>query len=207
MARTMYYSKKYNELKANNEEAGGEGPVLTKVPTRQLAKMVPLLMLACLMVALVCVLLVPLMVGGAAPAASKEATSRAMQVESVAYTSPEHAMQVLNIQPTLPAALPEGYSVVASRVLNGNILEIEYGGKNTILLRCAVGSEDLSGADYDTLGYTLTETVGDITRGYAGVSEKKFSSAAWVNGEYTYAVVADGGMEAAALKQFAELVA
>ena len=190
---------------AENAVQGGakEGTIARQ---RTIKKVAPAILLVCLALAILTVLLVPLLVGGAAPAASRIVSSSVPEVAK-AYNSVEEAQQVLGFAPVVPASMPSEYTCTAVRVKEGNILEIEYSsGKNLVFFRTAEGSDDLS-ADTTEYYFTTTETLGNITRSYAGVADKKLSTAVWADNNRSYAVVAPDGIAAAQMRQIAESVA
>lgn len=231
MPKMVYYSKKYiekantaaiqaNEVKAAAQKAAaqkGAAPkkgstgefTAVKASPRRVTKAGPVLMISCLVVAILCVLLVPMLVGGAEPAEPAAAQSGIAPggQSAKAYDSPRAAMAELGIDAVLPENLPEDCLLTSCNVLDGSILEIGISyGKGGMLFRVAAGSDDLSFADYEQYPYTLTEEVDGITRGYAGVSEKKMNLAVWVNGDNSYALVAENGLDADQMKAIAESI-
>lgn len=191
MAKTVYYSKTNNRGSA------------VAAAQRSFKKMGLPLVLVGLALALAAVLLVPLMVGGATPTASGSSGLTAENV--VEMPGLKQAAAALGIEPKLPTALPEGYALTSCRVVNNQWMEAEItNSKQTFVLRITGGSADLSGQDYETTPYTAVETVGGISLGYAGVSEKKLSTAVWVDGDCSYALVAVSGAEAGLMRQMAE---
>lgn len=201
MPDSMYCSQRYTAQKPTPPKKAAQAKAARPASAN---KMVLLLLAACLVVAVLSVLLVPMLVGGTSPAASAARTAQS-QPNAIQYESPAAAAQVLGITPALPGALPEGYAVTASRVVEDTMLEVEItGGRNTLVFRAALGNQDLSGHDSTAFAYTATQEEGGIARGYAGVSEKKLNVAVWVQGDYTYALVCSGGMEAAMFHQIAE---
>lgn len=111
------------------------------------------------------------------------------------------------MQANFPLSVPEGTTLAAIRVVDASILELEYHvGKATVLFRTAQGNDDISGVSKE-YAYTSTEEVGGVTRGYAGVTEDILNMAVWASGDYSYAIVAEAGVSAAIMRQFAESVA
>lgn len=208
MARAVYYSKKYTQQYQDKQETGAVA--VPKVAVRHSVKMGPLVLIGCIALAVLAVLALPLMVGGAAPASSKAQAVAEVEEEQLnvaEYASAQEAMQVLGFVPAIPAELPEGYAISASRVVDGEVLELVFGqGKSSVVFRAAKGSDDLSGADHEAYAYTANETVDDVTRGYAGVSDKKLNLAVWTSGEYSYALVAEGGIAPEAMRAMAESI-
>lgn len=216
MAQMTYYSKKYSQK--NKEQTQAEPTQTTQMSAvaarsskntnRRMIKMGPMLLLSCLVLVLAVVLLLPMMVGGTAlSTVSKSAASASIKVQQFrSFDSTGQAMQAADVQVALPV-MPEGYVLTACRVTDTGVMELEFAeGKNIVLYRAANGSEDLSGLHYEDLSYSATESVDGVTRGYAGVSEKKLSSAVWVGNGYTYALVAPGGLEASLLRGMAESI-
>lgn len=204
MQKTVYYSKKYMNKR---DLTPAQEAAVARLAKRRQTRMGVLMIVVCLLVAVTMVLLVPMLVGGAPPSSSQvEAIVKAQNIAS--FATPSEARSFLGINAALPTALPEGYGVTGSRVVDGSVIEIELtDGKNGLLFRTAEGNDDLSGMDYEAFSYTATETVDDIARGYAGVSDKKLSMAVWAYGDYTYSLVTDGGgIDAAQLKLIAESV-
>lgn len=213
MAKTVYYSRKFEMETAAKPEAAAPVKVAAAKPAAKAKKAGPLLLAVCLAVAVMSVLLVPLLMGSTATAASRGSAAAAPQVQVVntarqAYETPQLAMQAAGLEVALPEALPEGVSMGGAYVVDGAMLEIElYAGRTLVLYRAAAGNEDLSGVAADAYTFTLNEEVDGITRGYAGASEKKLHTAIWTNGGNSYALVADAGIEAALMKELAQSIA
>lgn len=185
----------------------GEGTPKAGTVARQrtIKKVAPAILLVCLVLAILTVLLVPMLVGGAVPATSRVTSSSSAPAEEKSFSSTADAQQMLGYQVALPSYIPEGYNCAAVRVLEGNILELQYtAGKDTFFYRMAAGTEDLT-EDATEYAYSTTAS-GEITRVYAGVSEKKLNTAVWTNDNFAFAVVAPSGIPAAELKQIAESV-
>ncbi len=167
-----------------------------------------LILLMCIVVAVLIVLLVPLLVGGATPSASAAAVPTVEDVQRTAtsYTSVQKAADHLGFAPSLPAELPEGYTLQAVNVLDGTVLELTYSnGKQEVLYRTAPGSEDLS---WDTTEYafTVNEELDGVTRSYAGVAAQKLSVVVWAKGNDSYALVAPAGLSSEEMHLLAEHV-
>lgn len=209
MPRTVYYSKKYTQQHTAKMSAIEPAAEVNAAPQKGLGKLVPLIMLGCLVLALLSVLVIPPLVAGAAGSQTPAvATPQNQLAEVVEYAGMQQAAQAVSEDICLPATLPEGYEVTASRVVNGEMLELVITkGRETLVFRAAPGSEDLSEVDYETSAYTLNEEVNGITRGYAGVSDKKLTAAVWIDDGYSYALVADGGMDAQEMRTLAESIA
>lgn len=203
MPKAVYYSKKYT--------ASAAAAAAPAASSRKGAKLGAAALLACCLIALLSVLVVPEFVSGATPedvASARAASSLAQEVQAVqSYGSVAEAMEAAGLRVALPASQPEGYLLTDARVVDGKMLELQYlFGRQEILFRVAQGKDDLSGADLTTFAYTATETVDEVTRSYAGASEKKYSLAVWANKGYSFAIVANSDLEPAALVAMAESV-
>ncbi len=200
--KTIYYSKKY----MSKNDANGQATVVAKPARRKMSRMGILMLVVGMVAALAMVLLAPLLVDGAPPAANAAMpASRAQHI--MVFSSPRDALDYLGAKAALPGTLPEGYGVAASRVVDGTVLELEItNGSNQLVFCAAEGSDDLSGQDYEEYTYTATETTDGIARGYAGVSAQKLSMAVWANEGYAYAIVAEDGIDAAQMRDLAESV-
>lgn len=167
------------------------------------------MLVSCLVLALMAVLLVPLLVGGASPSAAATASpvaAGAAAQQVVAYTSVEDAMATLGLQASLPSAVPEGTVLTAARVLDGTILELEYDvGGTTVLFRAAHGNEDISGSTKNYT-YTTTEDVDGTARMYLGVTEQILNVSVWASNDVSYALVASAGLSADTMRQIAESI-
>ena len=211
MAKAMYLSKKYTN--GQQKEKTGEFSAVSAGKTARPARKMGLrLLLGGVVLAILVVLALPLMVGGSVPATSRSAlgavpTAASTPLNVAEYNTPQEAMQALGAVPAMPLQLPAGYELTASRVVDGKVLELEFRqGKSKLVFRAATGSEDLSGVDQEACTYTATEEADGILRGYAGVSEKKLNAAVWVSGGFSYAVVSESGVDAAAMKEMAQSV-
>lgn len=171
-------------------------------------KVSTLILVVCIVLAVMTVLFVPLLVGGAAAPTSAtvpEAAPVEMQIESVENLA--EASSQLGFNATLPATLPDEYNLAAVNVVDGAVLELEYAasGKPSVFYRTAPGSDDLTW-DETKYTFTITEEEGGITRSYAGVAEQKLSVALWADGEYSYALVAPDGIDSESLHVMAESI-
>lgn len=167
------------------------------------------ILLLCIMLAVLASVLVPLLVGGASPAiAAAEVVPISAAVAKRAensYSSVQEAQNELGFTPKLPT-MPEGASLVAIRVVDGTMLEMEYSlGKTTVLYRTAQGSEDLSDINL-AHAFSITEE-GAVPRSYAGSTEGKLSSAVWATEGYTYAIQTNNDISADIIKGIATSVA
>lgn len=171
-------------------------------------KVSSLILIGCIVLAVMTVLLVPMLVGGAPAQAAPEAAPVPTEAETLAVADLAEASQELGFDATLPATLPAEYQLAAINVVNGDVLEMEYtnvNGKAPIIYRTAPGSDDLTW-DETEYAFTVTEEEGGVTRSYAGVAEQKLSVALWAGDGYSYAVVAPDGIDAEALHIVAESV-
>lgn len=204
MQNTVYYSKKY--ISKQNQQAVAQSVPMPRAASRKAGKMGVAMIVGCLAVAVLMVMFIPVLVDGAPPSASTTAPAAKAQ-NIAAFASAQEAAGFVSLEACLPTAIPEGYGVLASRVVDDTVLEVEYtDNKNVIIFRAAPGSDDLSGQDFDTYAYTATETVDGVARGYAGVSEKKLDMAVWADGAYSYAIVTQNSLEASQLKLMAESI-
>lgn len=188
--------------------------LLAKPASRRNVKIGPLLLISCLILAIFLVLLVPMVVGGAAFALSAELTqapAQSVKLQDTApkakdfeeYKSAEDAAAALGLQAALPKSLPEGVLVTGAKVYGQNYVELGLAhNKGSFILRLAPGKEDLSFIDYDEFSYTATEDVNGVAVGYVGVSEKKFNAAVWTNNNSSYTLVFANGLEADVVRQF-----
>lgn len=215
MAKTVYYSKRYNNRFNTSDNENNGGATFTPAPRRTMGRLVPLILLACLVLAVASVLVVPMLVGGTTPAQSQQSRAQARGVApeaaaapvAVAYDDAAAAVAALDINPALPTALPDGYALGAVAVLDGTVLELQLDGPGAVVLRCAAGNEDLSGMDLDALAFSTYEETGVVTRRYAGASEDALYAAVWVSGDYTYALVSAEGLNAETMRLLAEPIA
>lgn len=97
-------------------------------------------------------------------------------------------------------AVPEtanSYTQTGIQAVRGEMIQVFYAeGENSICIRKAAksvleGSYTLTG-DYNNYSYSAETTVGDIKVILKGDAAEEISAAAWINGEYCYAVTARG---------------
>lgn len=163
-------------------------------------------MVSCMLIAVMAVLLVPTLVSGETLAPTGSPAAMVQESAAVAYTSVEQAQQAVQIDLRAPQNMPEGTALTAVRVVDGNILELEYQvGKTTVMFRTAKGNDDISGVTKDYT-FTTSEEQNGVVRSYAGITEKVLSLAVWACDGHTYAVVAEGGISADLMRQIAESV-
>ena len=181
---------------------------VAKAATRRMVKIGPLVLIACLIFAIFAVLMIPLVVGGAASVTSKAAVSEAVSASYTVYENSQDAAAALGLSGDVLSIIPQDAQVTAANVVDSNYLELAFTHeKSNYLFRVATGSDDLSGLDYDSVAYTAAEEGEGVTIGYAGVSEKKLNAAVWINGEHSYALVSNSGVEATSMKALVETMA
>lgn len=106
----------------------------------------------------------------------------------------EAAAEAAGFSIQLPATVPNWVSEVSFGTINGKMLEIIYAGENDkITLRKAPGADDISG-DYNVYSETNELTVGEKTVTVKG-NDSTVSVAIWQDGEYTYAMTFQNGMD------------
>lgn len=218
MEKPVYYSKKYTQQmtaisKEQIQQVKAAQAAVAAVPAappvrtggRRSSKAGPFILVACLAVAILSVMLVPMLLGGGDPV---KASTSGPVVESTVYANVEAGLTAAGVESAVLPALPEGFVFAQCRVAGSSMLEVDItGAKNPITLRVAAGNEDLSGVSFDEFSFSTTEEVGSITRGYAGVSNKKLNAAVWISGDYSYALLSDSGVDAEVMRQLAESVA
>lgn len=166
------------------------------------------ILIGCIALAVLTVLFVPLLLGGAAaPASATVPEAAPVEMQVVQVENLAQAGSQLGFDATLPATLPDEYALTAVNVVDGSVLELEYAakGKPTVFYRTAPGSDDLTW-DETEYAFTVTEEEGGVTRSYAGVAEQKLSLALWADGDYSYALVAPDGAPAEDLHLMAESI-
>lgn len=208
MAKAMHYPA-YPQQAAVERAQPAQAVATAKAATRRMVKIGPLVLIACLVLAILAVLMVPMVVGGTASGSSPAATvSEAQPLTAVSYDSVQEAAAALNLPGQALAGIPEDVQVTAAAVVDDSYLELALAyGKNTYLYRAAAGSDDLSGMDYEAAAYTAVEELDSAAVGFTGVSEKKLTSAVWINGDYTYALVAENGVAAEEMRTLATAMA
>ena len=134
----------------------------------------------------------------------------ANQSENVQIPSPftdcdtlQDAASVAGFEVILPASIA-GYAQDRIQVIDKNMIQVFYvdDAENVILIRKAVGSEDISG-DYNTYTQEETTAVGNtdvLMKGNDGLIDL----AVWTSGEYTYSVSVHNGITSASM---ADLIA
>lgn len=175
-------------------------------PARLIA---PLILLFVLVISILMVVFVPLLVGGSVPASSRISRQSELpvpEVETVACNSLEQAAELLGFVPSVPSQTPEGTTLKAIEVLDGQVLQFTYSGAGrTILYRTAPGNQDLTG-DSTEYPFTATEEVDGVARSYAGEDESHLNMAYWILGDYSFAISAPESVDAGLIKALAESV-
>lgn len=102
----------------------------------------------------------------------------------------EKAEQLAGFEISLPEKMPEGFTLNAIRVIEKDMIEIDYiNGDDKIYIRKAKGNEDISG-DYNEYKENNTIEIGKLnvtTRGNDGM----IHVATWYDGDFAYAIGAN----------------
>ena len=214
MQKTVYYSKKFQAMHAADspQAQANAAPIVVQPSARRTMRLGGIVLIACLAIAILMVALVPMVVGGAAPAASQGARAVATEVAPehsyVDYPSISEAVAALELRAATPKTLPEGFSLTACKVVDGSILELTLtDGRATVLFRAAAGNDDLSWVDPEHYNHHASETVGSITRSYMGATEENVKVAVWAARSHSYAIVSDLALDAGVMRQLAESIA
>lgn len=105
-------------------------------------------------------------------------------------TSLAQAAEIAGFEMTVPDSI-SGYTQGSIQAIDKQMIQVFYSsGDDSILLRKASGSDDISG-DYNTYAQTNTVTVGSIPVTMKGSSDT-VSVAAWTDGGYAYAIDISG---------------
>ncbi len=150
-----------------------------------------------LILALSTVLLVPLFVDGAevTTASSGATLAPAQPRSSQSFEAMSDAVAVLGFTPSVPNTTPDGYQLKEIRVLDGDILELEYvSDQDVLLFRTALGAEDLSLTDTSVYAFTLSDEDGSVVRSYLGESQEELYLAIWAQEEASYALLSEKGL-------------
>lgn len=114
------------------------------------------------------------------------------------YSTAEEAFGAVGFEMTLPEI--EGYAISNYRAMSGYLLEIIYSsGQDTITIRKAIGTEDISG---DYTAYT-EETEADVADNKCVTFKGENGSVkvcTWLCGDYTYSL----SFEAPVLQEYAQ---
>ncbi|WP_085832284.1 DUF4367 domain-containing protein [Clostridium merdae] len=95
---------------------------------------------------------------------------------------------------TLPEKMPEGYSQKSIDGIEKELIQFTFSnGENSIVMRKAKGSEDISG-DYNEYSEKKTLTVGDVSVAIKG-KDGMVNVATWVNDKFSYSITADKGLD------------
>lgn len=207
------YHKMYNRVPAGQMHRDTaqlqpvEPPVVAPSRARRSKRAGIVMLVSCMLLALLAVLLVPLLASGAVQpgvAANTAPVQNTPPETKQQYNTLAQAQEALGFEAVLPTSLPEGMAPQAYRAVNGKVLEVEYKiGKSTIVYRTAPGSQEISGDERRHM-YSTTEETGGVARTYAGVTEEKLSLAIWATDGMSYAIVADGALDANVLKEIAQ---
>ncbi len=176
---------------------------------KQGGRSVSVILACCIVLAVGAVLVAPLLTGGASAVSSSSVAqvAAAPPVTGAQYPSVDAAAKAIGFMPVLPSALPAGFAQHDVKVLEGAVLEVNYtSGKETLVYRVGQGNEDLSYSD-KAYPYSQTQETGGVTRTYEGSAEKKLNTCVWVNGDYSYALVAADGISGTDMHTVAESVA
>lgn len=108
------------------------------------------------------------------------------------------AEKISGFNVTLPKKMPEGYEQKLIQAVEKKMVQVFYeNGEKEILIRKAKGSEDISG-DYNKYNENNTVTVDGLEISTKG-NDGKINVATWSDGEYTYAITNDTGLETATI--------
>lgn len=116
------------------------------------------------------------------PAVGQDSANPFVDCETIA-----DAEKLTGFSLTLPAQMPEGYTQTVIQVMDDSMIQVIFeNGDNSITVRKAKGSEDISG-DSSEYAESKTLTIDSVEVSAKG-NDGKISTATWVDGEYTYAV-------------------
>lgn len=108
------------------------------------------------------------------------------------YKTIDEAKKAVGFKAVTPASLPEGYKFDSVSVMGSDFLQVFYKNEDKeILYRVAVGNEDISG-DYNTYKKTESLKAGEYTVTVRRSEES--SSVIWTDGDFTYAIEANGSL-------------
>lgn len=118
----------------------------------------------------------------------------------------EDAKELAGFTISLPENLPEGYSIKQIQAIENKMIQVFYeNGDKELLIRKAVGKEDISG-DYNNYPENQNITVNSLTVDAKG-SNGKINVAAWTEGDYSYSISfqpEDAGVDADVIKSMVE---
>ncbi len=107
----------------------------------------------------------------------------------VEYKTIDEAKKALSFDAVCPTKIPEGYEIDSISVMNGEMLQIIYKGKNgEFTYRVAKGSDDISG-DYNVYKDIKEVKVGDLNVTFR--AGEKNCSAIWQNNGLTFSIFCD----------------
>lgn len=132
-----------------------------------------------------------------APNAQESTTQendKAVISENIGMPSPlidcntmEEAEKLAGFTMSLPKNLPEGYSIKLIQAIKDKLIQVFYeNGDDELLIRKAVGKEDISG-DYNNYPENQSITVNGVTVETKG-SNGKVNVATWTDGDYSYSI-------------------
>ena len=204
MAKAMQ-SPAYPQQAAVDRAQPAQVVATAKAATRRMVKIGPLVLIACLILSILAVLMIPMVVSGTSSVSSRAtAVSESPPLAAVSYDSMQDAADALNLPGQALSGFPTDVQATAISVVDNAYLEVAFTyGKDTYLYRAAAGSDDLSGMDYESAAYTAVEETDSAAIGFTGVSEKKLTSAVWIKGDYTYALVSESGAAAEEMRTLA----
>lgn len=140
-------------------------------------------------------------------APEKEPTSQTTQLANPFrdFDTLKEAEEAVGFSLEVPATIPNWVSETAFRTMNNEMLEVIYNGKDDqFRIRKAAGSDDISGIQ---TAYSETEEVpvGERTVTCKGENGLVYV-AVWQDGDYTYAMSFDNGMEQASVIAMVETI-
>lgn len=112
----------------------------------------------------------------------------------VPYESLDDVKGVLSFDPKVPSALPAGFELNEITSTGSDFLQIIYtdNSDNRIFYRMAKGSDDVSG-DYNAYKISKEVAIDDLKVTMRG--NDKISGAVWNDGEFSYSILSDIGLE------------
>lgn len=105
---------------------------------------------------------------------------------------------------TLPTDIPAGYELGSITAIENEMIQVIYNkGENTLSLRKAAGTDDVSG-DYNEYAEVETVSVNGVDVTFEG-NDGTVTVASWTDGTYAYAIrAAEDGLSAAEMTALAE---
>lgn len=115
----------------------------------------------------------------------------------VDYATLEEAVAAVGFDFRVPETV-DGYPAKVIQVMDGELIQVIYlNGDERLFVRKAAGSDDISG-DYNVYSEAQTVTIGGCEVSFEG-ENGEICLAKWTQGGYTYAVMPDVPMSAAAM--------